>query len=379
MKKTLAVIVPVYNTVPYLRRCLDSILAQTRLPDEIICVDDGSTDDSGKILDEYATKLKNIRVIHKVNGGNTSARKIGVKASKCDYVTFVDSDDWIEPNMYEEMMYEAETNRSDIVTSGIFHDYARYCVEESERAESGEYSGDKLTYLKRHLVDEKSFFRRNIHFHLVNKLFKKEEFEKIQSTVDDDITIGEDLAVSYPFILNANSCFVTGKSYYHYCARGDSTSNSKINNKFIANKMLLGLKEYYVSEEEVNPSISKQYEIIGAYIRLLNMPEEVFRYENGMLFPFGRRIPEKSRIVLYGMGSFGQQAYRYICENLDFEVVARVDKSVTEEGVISPESIANKAFDFILITVLLADVVENIISMLQKIGIDKEKIIAVSV
>ena len=98
-----SVIVPVYNTERYLAKCLDSIIAQTMRDIEIICVDDGSTDSSLEILTAYAGKDARIRVIHKENGGLVSARKAGIKAARGTYIGYVDSDDWIEPRMYERL------------------------------------------------------------------------------------------------------------------------------------------------------------------------------------------------------------------------------------------------------------------------------------
>ena len=100
----LSVIIPVYNTEAYLKRCLDSVLGQTYKNIEVICVNDGSTDNSLQILKDYEKKDKRVLVIDKENGGVVSARKAGIKAASGEYCTYVDSDDWIEPNMYESIL-----------------------------------------------------------------------------------------------------------------------------------------------------------------------------------------------------------------------------------------------------------------------------------
>lgn len=97
---TLSVIVPVYNVEGYLRRCLDSILPLLEFPAELILVDDGSTDGSGKICDEYAGKYENIRAVHQENRGVSSARNLGVSMAKGEYVAFFDSDDYIYPEVF---------------------------------------------------------------------------------------------------------------------------------------------------------------------------------------------------------------------------------------------------------------------------------------
>ena len=100
----LSVIVPVYNVEAYLSECLDSILQQTYPHLDIILIDDGSTDNSGVICDQYKEIDNRVRVIHKFNGGLSSARNVGMEVIKGDYVTFLDSDDWLEPNAYQQLM-----------------------------------------------------------------------------------------------------------------------------------------------------------------------------------------------------------------------------------------------------------------------------------
>lgn len=103
-----SIIVPVYNTGKYLYKCLDSILNQTLQEIELILVDDGSDDNSGAICDFYSERDKRVRVIHKKNEGVSIARNVGMQAAKGEYIGFVDSDDWIEKEMYQEMYYYAK-------------------------------------------------------------------------------------------------------------------------------------------------------------------------------------------------------------------------------------------------------------------------------
>ena len=116
----ISVIVPVYNVAAWLPRCVDSVLTQTYQNLEILLIDDGSTDASGEICDAYAEKDPRIRVIHKKNGGLSSARNAGLDVSNGQYIGFVDSDDWIEPEMYEKMLALMECNEAQLVCAGRY-------------------------------------------------------------------------------------------------------------------------------------------------------------------------------------------------------------------------------------------------------------------
>ena len=115
----ISVIVPVYKVEPYLRRCIDSILCQTYRDFELILVDDGSPDNCGAICDEYATKDSRVVVIHQENGGLSAARNAGIDASKGEYLSFVDSDDWIHPEMLQWLLRAIQSNHVPISVCGF--------------------------------------------------------------------------------------------------------------------------------------------------------------------------------------------------------------------------------------------------------------------
>ena len=131
---TISVIIPVYNTEKYLRRCLDSIVAQTCENFECILVDDGSTDDSGKICDEYADKDSRFKAYHNENGGPSKERNFGLEHSKGEYVLFIDSDDWLEKDAINNYAKAIKEYHTDIVKSGYEIDHPNnkkniYCVD----------------------------------------------------------------------------------------------------------------------------------------------------------------------------------------------------------------------------------------------------------
>ena len=130
----ISVIVPIYNTKEYLSRCIDSICGQTYGNLEIILVDDGSTDGSSLVCDDYCRKDNRIQVIHKENGGSTAARNAGIAIAKGEYIGFVDSDDWIETDMYECLHNGCVNNDADICVGRQYLDRGVTSHVEAERS-----------------------------------------------------------------------------------------------------------------------------------------------------------------------------------------------------------------------------------------------------
>lgn len=123
--KKISVIVPVYNVEKYLSQCLDSIIHQTYKNLEIILVDDGSTDSSGLICDNYSQKDKRIKIIHKCQGGLSDARNAGLKIATGEYISFIDSDDFIDKNMYSILINNTQKYNSDIVWFNYYNYYSK--------------------------------------------------------------------------------------------------------------------------------------------------------------------------------------------------------------------------------------------------------------
>ena len=115
----ISVIVPIYNTVEYLPRCVDSIRRQTYRNLEIILVDDGSTDNSGAMAEKFALEDKRVKAFHKENGGSSSARNLGIEKASGDFIGFVDSDDYIEPEMYERLLFAALSEKGRLLRQKV--------------------------------------------------------------------------------------------------------------------------------------------------------------------------------------------------------------------------------------------------------------------
>lgn len=220
MKEKISVIVPVYGVERVLKRCVDSILGQTCGNLEIILVDDGSPDGCPGICDDYAKRYPNIRVVHKENGGLTSAWKEGVRHASADLVGFVDSDDWIDPDMYERLYQALTAHGADIAMAGLVFDYEDPGYpprRETDRLEQTVYDRRALTALFPVLLNDGSFIGRTIQPSRVTKLFKKSLVERNLELWDEGVTVGEDLQMVFASVLDADKiCTVPDYYPYHY-------------------------------------------------------------------------------------------------------------------------------------------------------------------
>lgn len=213
----LSVIVPVYNTEKYLRECIDSILAQTFTDFELILVDDGSTDGSGAICDEYAAKDPRIQVIHQQNGGVTWARKTGVRNARGMYFGFVDSDDWIHPEMFAQMMRKCVETGADIAICDVYLEYGTRTEVIATLAEEGFYNKTNLCdKIYPTMVMNIHYRRPGIIGSSCNKIFHKNVVNKVFWQIDDSFVFAEDALFSYAAMLESESVYVLHDNLYHY-------------------------------------------------------------------------------------------------------------------------------------------------------------------
>lgn len=233
-----SVIVPVYNVEKYLGKCIDSILNQTFSDFEIILVDDGSPDNSGAICDEYAKKDDRIKVIHKTNGGVSSARNDGISEANGDYIMFVDSDDFIEPQMLEAML---PTEDEDIIFCGF-----RYVYDDrtEERLIESFCLISKEEFINKYYIDSEM---TNVISGPYNKLFKKAIIDENNIKFNQNISICEDGLFVVEFMQKAAKFSNIGTAYYNYVQYCDETLMSRYNsNAFDACTYLYQGKKKFV-------------------------------------------------------------------------------------------------------------------------------------
>lgn len=229
MQELISVVIPVYNSIKYLAQALDSVCAQTYANLEILLIDDGSTDGSGTLCDSYAGRDGRIRVLHKKNAGLTAAWKSGVRMAEGVYVGFVDSDDWIEPEMYETLYRSAEKEQADIVCCGIRHVFE----EGMHKPWDDIMKLGRQVYTKEQirqelfpvLINDGSFMGRTMQPNRVSKLVRRTLIMENMHLCEESVSVGEDSQFSFSIFPEAEKIVVLREylPYYYKVNRQSMT------------------------------------------------------------------------------------------------------------------------------------------------------------
>lgn len=220
----ISVIVPIYNVEQYLPKCIDSILNQTYKNLEIILVDDGSTDASAKLCDEYAQKDSRVVVLHKENGGASSSRNAGLDVASGEYIAFVDSDDWLDSNMYADMMDISLKYDADIVECGYKYikNEGTLIVDKENTGEIREY--DNIDALNKLYFGDQIW--GGISIVLWNKIYKRTVLSGLKFI---NATVSEDSELTPKILYGCDKIIKINSNWYNFNIRPKSLSRSKFN------------------------------------------------------------------------------------------------------------------------------------------------------
>lgn len=216
----ISLIIPVYNVEEFLDRCLESAINQTYENIEIILVDDGSPDSCPKLCDNWSKKDKRIIVVHKLNGGLSDARNAGIKIAKGEYLTFIDSDDYIDKSYVKELYDAIKIDDCDLSISGIV-------VKYSNRTVINKYTNEKEILTPKETL-KKILYDEGIDISATAKLYKKELFKNIQFPKG---RLYEDAATTYKLIYASKKIANNNVPTYFYMIRNNSIAQSTFNKK----------------------------------------------------------------------------------------------------------------------------------------------------
>ncbi|MEK5333840.1 glycosyltransferase family 2 protein [Lysinibacillus sp. FSL W8-0992] len=282
----LSIIVPIYNVGHYLKECIDSILNQKFEDFELILVNDGSTDNSSKICDDYAEHDPRIVVIHKENGGLVSARKAGILAAHGKYIGYVDSDDWIEADMYQSLCGAAKVHDVDIVICDIVENYPNQEVRRTQMVAPGLYKKERMEQdVYPIMLYAGEYYKFGLFPSVSNKIFKKTLIKKFQLNVDDTIRMGEDVACTYPSLLDADSIYILDKQYLYHYRQSSSSMTASYDQTFFEKILILygHLKYFTRSNEKTAPNFTNQLQYYFIYLIIAGVNNEFNRQNDKSL------------------------------------------------------------------------------------------------
>ena len=261
-----SVIIPVYNVEKYLKECLDSVINQTLEDIEIICINDGSTDNSSAILEEYAKKDNRIRVINQTNQGVSSARNIGIKNTKSDFIIFLDADDWLDKNTVENTYHIISNSNYDILCFG-------YCVINENKNQT-----KTMTVNLRKAKNAENISRSLFNIFLnssISKIYRTDFIKNNNIYFPKDIVVSEDGVFNLLCLYKGAKFGYEDNIYYHYrYNRKDSASSARISSlkeEILSDKFLLNTQEFKNLTDE-NLILLSFEKIINNIIYYYNRP-----------------------------------------------------------------------------------------------------------
>lgn len=300
----ISVIIPVYNVAPYLRRCVESVLAQTCTDWEAVLVDDGSTDDSGRICDEYAQKYENIRVVHQSKKGAGFARNVGVVEAKGEYICFLDSDDWIAEDMFGFLLDRVHATNADIVSFA----FLRVGSEEEAKAYASTKPYEEKEYDNAQMIFK--FLKYDVDGYAWSRLYKR---YVVESQPFNDFPLHEDAWVLPNYFDVAKKVLITNKVCYYYYKRPGSLMNRPFGPENFCYCMAYEKTRDFVKEKY--PEYEKEAEaaLLQSYVSMVEMMQgkrayaeyrteyEQYRKKARNLFNSEnkKRMPSKARMAIW--------------------------------------------------------------------------------
>lgn len=371
---TVSIVVTIYNKAAFLKKALESIISQSKKDIEIICVDDGSTDSSSEIIEEYAKRDSRIVVIHQANRGQVFSRKRGIEAAKAEYLGFVDADDWIAPEMYQVLYDEMVRNSLDFISSGIIRNGKLNCDRLGEGIYTVEQNQAKIF---NHLFSSEGI-AANIGGNAVTKLFKTSLLKESSKDIYETIHYREDDCFVYSYLVCCQRIGVLNKAFYYYHV--DETSDSQKEDELFfsrANYFYLFLKDVFLKSKYADlllPQLDRY--IVQTLIEGINLRGCI---DISSCVSIDFPLKNARRIVVYGNGEHGKKIIRKVMQNQNYYLVAVLDQrwkefSHEEYKVLPIHYIREITFDIILLAVVNNKMQCEIIQRLIDLGVKKELI-----
>ena len=386
----ISVIVPIYNAEKYLKESIDSIINQTYRDLEIILVDDGSTDNSLQMCKEFAQNDSRIKVVHQENRGILGARKTGISEAQGEYISFIDSDDWIDSCFYEKLHKLQLTHDADIIVSGCRLEQGKQSHDNKNMFSEGIYRENDLV---EKIYPQMMYYRENrdlfytwgILQYAWNKIYKRDIIIPCIEDADAEIVDAEDVSFVYQACLKAKSIYVDNQPYYHYRIHNNSVCNRPRSEKYFANTVKLHRHLNRVFSQEKNGDLLLEQVPYFLNMYINNGMDTVFgfryipKYSGEYLLP-EISYKEGTRVCIYGVGKVGKSFYKQLLTRDEVEIVSWTDsnhkgKKIGGCYIDSPEQAIKKEWDFVLLAVAKEEQAEQMKEWLLANGVTLDSII----
>lgn len=372
----LSIIVPLYNKEQYVAEALESIINQTLKEIEIICVDDGSTDRSGMIAEEYAKRDTRIRVIHKENEGLVNARKTGIHYANAKYIGFVDADDWIEINMFQRLYEEMEEKQLDFISSGlIVNEQCTKMDTLEDKVYDCEKDGESLFSVLVWNYDADDY---GIVPNTVTKLYRKDILAESCLNIDSRIRLHEDDSLVYSYVVRCRSIEILHETYYHYRILSDSSFR-------MYDELFFARQNYFYLFLKAEFAKTKFYDVLLPQLDYYFVKTMIWGINGAGGLSLDAYITAKpvfagkKKIVIYGAGKHGQKVIDEFLQSKSHELVGIIDnnlslKEIKGYPVRSIKDIMTMEFDLLIIAIINKNIHEVVYKELLSMGVSEDKL-----
>lgn len=376
----ISIVVTAFNTEDFLSECINSIRNQSYSNLEVILVDNGSTDGTSKMMDYYKERDNRVKVIHKKYGTPYSGRKAGVMLATGKYLGFVDSDDYIDEDMYEKLSETIEGY--DIVTSGYKKEIAGKMYEFFDTLPFGSYKSEtEMNYLMEHMILLPYTDKEGIKGRVSDKLFRTDILKTVCTEIEES-GFPDDSAIAYSYISKCKNVFVSDICGYTYRVNPLSVTHAYYDNYLSDLNIFYKNMLFIFSKNKKSKALVRQLE---EFVSILlsdagsRMNFGLYSRAKKYIFPFINILDDK-KIVLYGSGDVGQDYYSQIQKLKMCNIVLWVSKNrKVLQGSnleLSPlSSLLSEQFDYVIIAVSRKDMALDIKKELVEMGVKDNKIL----
>lgn len=375
MDKLVSVIVPVYNKDKYIEECIESICKQSYSNLQIIIVDDGSTDSSMKICENLQKKDRRIKIIKNKHKGAVYSRKCGVKNATGEYVTFVDSDDYISEKLIE-LLLSYMTQCTDMVSSNMYAVSSDAKVIMKSSLPHGVYQKEQLNNISNKLIYNEDKNMWGVFQSLSAKLFRRNKLWEIIKDENDNLSLGDDAAVVYPYVLESDKIILIDDCLYYYRTNESSMTHTLDVNVFnqiyeFMKYMQLKIKKY-PEEWELNRQLHK-YIIHFLQASILS----VYEIKIQPVYYIDKKFEKEDRIAIYGIGRVGKSFLDILHNEVNKIILydeSKAGQTYKNKIIMSPNYINENDFDYIIIAINDEKTVSEIKNILLNQGVGENKI-----